>query len=288
MLIGYQEGTGIMCADSTLERDLELCEKVGFDIIEIRYDALQKYLMTHSIHDLKAFFAGSRLRPHCVGGLFIDEHLFAGTTPERVELDKTVLNHVVAACHAAHAIGDHYFLVINHILNAGTLFRPMDILDQDYPYSKDQVTEFSVRVLRKICEIAQDFDINIAMEPVCGRGGSVKTMEHAMEIIEAVGYHNIGLCPDSFNQYINGKNNDFSIYKNVPAEKIYTAHINNCDNEPLGVLAPFHRRFCDSGEIDLDNFMMNLKAIGYQGPVSVEVLRPEYYGWPIEKVINEA
>ncbi|MCL2401637.1 MAG: hypothetical protein FWC90_03230, partial [Oscillospiraceae bacterium] len=59
-------------------------------------------------------------------------------------------------------------------------------------------------------------------------------------------------------------------------------------DEPLGVLLPQHRRFCDSGAIDLDNCLMNLKAIGYKGPISVETLRPEYYSWPIEKVINEA
>jgi 2-keto-myo-inositol isomerase len=288
MLIGYQEGTGIFCADSTLEKDLMLCEKEGFDIIEIRFDALQNYLLTHSIRELKAFFAGSRIKPHCMGGQFIDPEVFIGKTPERNQLDKEIMTRFIAACHISQQIGEHYFLVVNHLLNAGTLTRPVDILDQDYPYSRDEVTEFTVRILRKFCSVAQDYDVSIAFEPVCGRGGSVKTMEHALEIVNETGYPNIGLCLDSFNQYINGKNNDFSIYKVLPPEKIITAHINNCDSLPLGVLAPPHRRFCDSGEIDLDNFCANLKAIGYKGPVSIEVLRPEYYAWPIEKVIHEA
>jgi 2-keto-myo-inositol isomerase len=288
MLIGYQEGTGIGCADSTLERDLVLCEEAGFDIIEIRFDALQGYLLTHSIQDLKSFFAGSRIRPHCMGGQFISENLFDGKTPEEVELDKSVLTRFVAACEICRQIGDPYFLVINHLLNAGTLSRPMDILDRDYPYSRDQVTEFTVRILKKFCSIAEAYGVGISFEPVCGRGGSVKTMDHALEIVNETGFRNIGICLDSFNQYINGKNNDFSIFNVLPPEKIITAHINNCDDLPLGTLAPPHRRFCDSGAIDLDNYLASLKAIGYKGPVSIEVLRPEYYAWPIEKVVKEA
>ena len=289
MLIGYQEGTGIGCADSTLGTDLKLCEEAGFDVIEIRFDSLARYLVTHPLSEVKDFFASSHLKPHCMGGHFVLPNNFAGKTREEQILDADIITKIIAACHVASVIGDHYFLIINHVLQyvspEGMMF---DVLDQDYPYSRDQVTEFSVRILKKLCSIAADYGVSIAWEPVCGRGGSVKTMDHAMEIINETGYSNIGLCLDSFNQYINGKNNDFSIFKDLPADKIITAHINNCDDEPLGLLSPQHRRFCDSGAIDLDNFMMNLKAIGYKGPVSVEVLRPEYYAWPIEKVIREA
>ena len=289
MLVGYQEGTGIGCADSTLWTDLQLCEKVGFDVIEIRFDALVRYLVSNSVKELKAFFASSRIKPHCMGGHFILPTDLAGTDAAGRERDSGIMTRFIAACHIAEQIGDRYFLVINHILQerspAGMI---VDVLDQDYPYPRDQVTEFSARILKRFCTVAADYGISIAWEPVCGRGSSVKTMDHAMEIINETGCDNIGLCLDSFNQFINGKNNDFSIYKDLPSDRIITVHINNCDDEPLGVLLPQHRRFCDSGAIDLDNCLQNLKAIGYKGPISVETLRPEYYSWPIEKVIKEA
>ena len=288
MLVGYQEGTGIGCADSTLETDLILCEKAGFDVIEIRFDALARYLVTHSLGELRDFFKHSRIKPHCMGGHFILPDNFAGKTREAREMDASIITRLIAACHIAEQIGDGYFLIINHVLQYAAPGGMFDVLDEDYPFSRDEVTEFSVRILRKICAVAADYGVSIAWEPVCGRGGSVKTMDHAMEIINGTGFPNIGLCLDSFNQYINGKNNDFSIFKGLPADKIITVHINNCDDEPLGVLSPQHRRFCDSGAIDLDNFLANLKAIGYKGPVSVEVLRPEYYSWPIERVVKEA
>ena len=289
MLIGYQQGTGIGCADSTLERDLMLCEKAGFDVIEIRFDSLQKYLIDHSAKELKAFFDSSHIKPVCMGGQFISPDFFAGATPEARQRDAMMMTNLIAACHVGEQIGEQSFLVINHVLmTTDSRGRPTDELNTDYPYARDQVTEFTVRILNKYCSIAQYYGLNIAFEPVCGRGGSVKTMDHALEIINATDYDNIGLCPDAFNQFINGKSNDFSIYKNLPPEKISTVHLNNCDDEPLGVLNVPHRRFADSGAIDLDNFMMNLDAIGYKGPVSIEANRPEYFTWPIEKVINEA
>ncbi len=51
MKIGYNEATAKDC--STLEKDLELCEKYGFDYIEIRLDMLKDYLKTHTSDDLK-------------------------------------------------------------------------------------------------------------------------------------------------------------------------------------------------------------------------------------------
>ena len=289
MLIGYQQGTGIGCADSTFDKDLMLCEKVGFDVIEIRFDSLTRYLVTHSIREVKDFFAGSRIKPRCMGGHFILPDDLAGKDAAGKDRDAALMTRFIAACHIAEQIGERYFLVINHLLQERTPDgMPVDVLDRDYPYQRDQVMEFTVRILKRFCAVAADYGVSIVLEPVCGRGGSIKTMDHAMEIINGTGCSNIGLCLDSFNQYINGKNNDFSIYKDLPADKIVSVHINNCDDESLGVLSPQHRRFADSGAIDLDNCLQNLKAIGYKGPISVETLRPEYYSWPIEKVISEA
>ena len=44
--LGYNEAT---CKEnSTVENDLLLCEKYGYDYIELRLDMLQEYLKTHT------------------------------------------------------------------------------------------------------------------------------------------------------------------------------------------------------------------------------------------------
>lgn len=75
MKIGYNEATAKDC--STLEKDLELCEKYGFDYIEIRLDMLKDYLKTHTSDDLKKFFETSHIKPHAMNALYIYEDLFS-------------------------------------------------------------------------------------------------------------------------------------------------------------------------------------------------------------------
>lgn len=59
--LGFNEAT---CKEnSSVEKDLALCEKYGYDYIELRLDMLKDYLKTHTVDDLKAFFAGSHLKP---------------------------------------------------------------------------------------------------------------------------------------------------------------------------------------------------------------------------------
>ena len=59
--LGFNEAT---CKEnSSVEKDLELCEKYGYDYIELRLDMLKEYFKTHTIDDLKAFFAKSHLKP---------------------------------------------------------------------------------------------------------------------------------------------------------------------------------------------------------------------------------
>ena len=53
MFISYNEACARDC--STLEQDLVLCEKAGFDYIEIRLDMLTDYLKRHTVEELAAF-----------------------------------------------------------------------------------------------------------------------------------------------------------------------------------------------------------------------------------------
>lgn len=48
--LGYNEAT---CKEnSTVEKDLALCEKYGYDYIELRLDMLKDYLQTHTVEEI--------------------------------------------------------------------------------------------------------------------------------------------------------------------------------------------------------------------------------------------
>ncbi len=55
MFISYNEACARDC--STLEQDLVLCEKAGFDYIEIRLDMLTDYLKRQRWRSWRHFFA---------------------------------------------------------------------------------------------------------------------------------------------------------------------------------------------------------------------------------------
>ena len=59
MRLGYNEATCM--ENSSLEQDLILCEKYGYDDIELRIDMLEAYLQTHTVEDLQAFFSASHV-----------------------------------------------------------------------------------------------------------------------------------------------------------------------------------------------------------------------------------
>ena len=98
--LGFNEAT---CKEnSDVARDLALCEKYGYDYIELRLDMLNnKYFKTHTIADLQTFFAKSHLKPFAFNS--IENINF--NTPE--QWDKLV-ELFTFGCEVAQAIGNKY------------------------------------------------------------------------------------------------------------------------------------------------------------------------------------
>ena len=67
MKTSYNEACARDC--STLEKDLALCEKAGFDYIEIRLDLLRGWLKKHTVEQLTEFFETHRLKPHAINAV---------------------------------------------------------------------------------------------------------------------------------------------------------------------------------------------------------------------------
>ena len=76
MKTSYNEACARDC--STLEKDLALCEKAGFDYIEIRLDLLRGWLKEHTVEQLKEFFETHRLKPHAINAVYLAPRAFSG------------------------------------------------------------------------------------------------------------------------------------------------------------------------------------------------------------------
>ena len=279
MKLGYNEATGMGC--STLEADLFLCEAVGFDYIEIRFDMLRCYLSDHRLEDLRDQFRKLRLKPHGLNALYIYNEMLSGSKNPDPAREKEVMDDFFLGCQTGEMIGSHNMVVVPDLYREAPNTRP-------YLEPRENIFLDSVRILRALADLAAPSDMKLAFEPVGSPGSAVKTVEQAWEIVQGVNRENVGLALDCFNLHLCGKLNDFSSIRKIPPEKIFAVHINNVDHVSPDVMGNAHRRLCGPGAIDLENYLGNLRAAGYGGMVSIETFRPEYWAMNNEALIREA
>lgn len=276
MKLSYNEACARDC--STLEKDLELCEEAGFDYIEIRLDMLRKYLVNHTPEDLTAFFKKSHIKPHAFNALYLYPEFLSDKDDEVKQ--KTLLDEFLLGCIVGKAIGSHYFIVVP----------PLQSNPKGGPYrgEKEETFRECVRILSSLSDIARPYDMNLCFELVGFERSSVRSIEDADRIVRAVDRDNVGFVFDSYNIYLNGGKNDFEPIMNVQKEKIFAVHLMSGDDVPPSEMGQDRRCFCGSGVVDTDLFLKTLKKAGYDGMVSAETFRPEYWSRTPEWVIKEA
>lgn len=265
MLISYNEACARDC--STLEQDLALCEKAGFDCIEIRLDMLADYLTRHTLADLAAFFKTSRLRPHAFNALYLyPEFLSDRDDPAR---QKALLDEFRLGCEAGQAIGSGYFIIVP----------PLQRDPAGGPYVGNWEDTFAdcVRILKQLAGMAEPYGMKLCFELVGFERSSVRSIAQADAIVRAVDRANVGFVFDSYNIFLNGGCNDFSAIGQVQPEKIFAAHLMSADDVPAAQRGQDKRCFCGQGVVDTVGFLQALKAAGYEGIASVETFRPEYW-----------
>lgn len=265
MKLGYNEACAMK--KSTLGHDLVLCEKYGYDYIEIRLDMLKVYLENNTIEDLQNFFKHSHLKPFAFNS--IEDVNFCSETQwkDRVEL-------FTFACEAAQKINNPYIIVVP------------TMSDEMKNKSEKEVFDDSVKVLHLLAEIAKPYGIKIAFEPIGDIRWCVRSLSQCWNIIKAVDRDDVGIALDGINMFLYNRLENINDIDLIPIEKIFVYHIDDCENLPLGVLDHCHRLFPGEGVIPLEEISKKLKAKGYIEIASMELFRPEYWEMDPEEVIR--
>lgn len=260
MKICFNEATTMK--KSTLELDLDLCNKYGYDFIEIRMDKLNSYLEKHSLDDLVNFFDNNQLKPYAFNALeFV-------TFRDMISYRK-LKDDLVFLCEVGTKIKCKNIVVVPSF---------------DVGYTKKQIKEETVRVLNDLADVAEKYNINLAFEFVGYPNCSVNTFEQAYEIVTAVNRTNVGLVLDCF--HFHSMNSKIEELKKADPHKIFIFHIDDAEDLPVGALRDNNRLWPGDGVIDLDIILTTLKEIGYDEMASIELFRPEYWEWEPEKAIK--
>lgn len=276
MKISYNEATAKGC--SSLEKDLELCEQIGFDYLEIRLDMLRDYLARHSLSELAAFFRTSRLKPHALNAVYLYPEFLSERDPEDKKTE--VMNDFLLACEAGVAIGSQYMIVVPPLQR--------DPLGGPFPGNREETAKECIRILSALSEMALPFGMNLCFEPVGFNRSSVRNMKEAAAIVNEVDRPNVGFALDSYNLYLYEGSNDFSSIGEVDPAKIFAVHMMSGLDVPAEERGQDKRCYPDRGVVDTGNFLKNLKQTGYEGMVSIETFNPDYWKEKPEHVIAMA
>ena len=263
--LGFNEAT---CKEnSSVERDLELCEKYGYDYIELHLDMLKEYLKTHTVEDLKAFFAKSHLKPFAFNS--IENINFC--SPEEW---KEVVDLVTFGCQLSKEIGNKYLIIVPTVRD-DMIFK-----------NEQEIFEDSVKVINELADIAEQYGVGLSFEPIGDRRWCCNSVRQAWEIVQAVNRDSVGLTVDCINVYMHDKCADVDYIRKIPKEKLFVYHINDCEDLPLRVLDHCHRIMPGKGCIPIAEVSKAVMDVGYDGPACLELFRPEYWEMDAEDVIK--
>lgn len=148
--------------------------------------------------------------------------------------------------------------------------------------------------LREAAPVLADHGVRLGLEyvsPRTRRAGAAFPFVHAMdsvcELIDAAGQPNVGLMLDSFHWHCAAESVDD--LRQLAAEQAVVVHINDAPQD-VGVdqLDVRDRALPGAtGVIDLEGFMLALRAIGYDGPVTAEPTHPRWVGMKHDQAAAE-
>lgn len=268
MKLGFNEATALQCKGQSLEQDLELCERLGFDYIELRGDCIRSYLTRHTLEELAAWFQGHRLKPWAYNTLeFFNLRDEAGTQ----EIDEHV-DFIIEVCRA---VGMQLLIAV-----------PTFHLDQ--PLSKGEIREATVTRLREIADRIAPHGLRVALE-FCGVPScSINQFGTAWDVVTACDRENVGITLDTY--HFHAMDSHWEDLEKADPSKIFAYHLNDSEDLPIG--APYllddKRLWPGEGCLDHARTCEILKRIGFDGVCTIEEFRPEYYALSHEENVTTA
>jgi len=263
MLIGLNGATTKESAD--LLTDIEISAELGYDFVEIWKSKLYNYLKLGNIEGLRNSLVKNKIKAYAINSI---ENI---TFRNREELSY-IKEELVHLCEIAEKIRCGYIIVVPSQ-------KPLGV-------SKEEIKQESIATLKELSKITQTYDVGLAFEFIGPGNSSVKTLNDAWQIVKAIETNNVGLVIDSFHFYSGGSS--IQSIKNVPQDKIFIFHINDCEDLPVEKLQDRHRLLPGEGVIPLREIAKVLKSIGYNRAISIELFRPEYWDWKPRKIAYES
>ena len=228
--------------------------------VELWLTKLEQHLATSSVADTTKLLADRGLRPVAAalqGGLLVSQG----------EQRKAHFDHLKRRLDLCQAFG-----------------APVLVVGADFAAPPDPTSIGRALVsLAEAARWAAGFGVTLALE-FRGRDTFCNNLDTALTLVERCGEPNVGVCLDLFHFHA-GPSKEADLLRLTAAN---LAHVQVCDvaGVPREVMADADRVMPDDGDFVLAPVIDRLKAIGYAGAVSLELLNPVLWQLPPAQVAD--
>ena len=255
---------GSTARHSSTEEDIAAASAVGFDGLELKSWKMDDFLPRGEVADLKRQLEDGDLSPVSLGPY--DLIAFGPDVQRHASLDK-LKEHAEAAAR----LGVPGFVMLCD--------------EPEEPMDRDHALTVISEAAAEYAETLSPFGTQLGIEPFGGHS-VFRGPAEAADIMTRCLADNIKVVMDTFHYYKN----------RIPVEEVsclspdqlLVLHVNDCEDLPPAELEDRHRLYPGLGVIPILDIVGPMIEAGYDGYLSVEAHRPEYWAAPVEVVCREA
>jgi 2-keto-myo-inositol isomerase len=243
-----------------LEADLTAYSRSGWTAVELWLTKLESFLGQHSIEEVRGLLASNGLKPAAAaaqGGLLLSRGA------ERAE-------------HWSHF---RRRLALLKDLGVPILIVPVDFAVE---LSADDYGR-AATALGEAAELALTFGVRIALE-FQKTAKFCASLDTTLALIAQCGSHNVGVCLDLFHYYTGPSKFEDLAYLSL--DNLAWVQICELSGTPRELAGDSDRILPGEGDFQLGPIMDHLGRIGYDGYVSLEVLNPQLWQIPADRVAD--
>ncbi len=236
---------------SNLLGDIRVAKESGYAALEPTTHKLERYLDAgYEVEDLLP----------ALGSLKVD--MVSSFEPIERQ-DRAIMKHrCQRLCQAAQTIGCSAFQVV-----------ALDGL-KHLPWS--QMCQEFAALLGELADIAAPFGVHLALEPVAF--APLRTLAHALEVIDAAERDNIGLNIDTFHMWAGGT--PWEQVARLDRRKILVVHLSDATPRRGAEWSDTDRGVLPGdGIIPLQEGIAAIRSTGYDGVWAIEMMSDYYWEW---------
>jgi len=261
MRLGFN-GATTQTAD--LATDIRIAGQSGYNVIELRDDKLDQFLTHGSLDDVLRMLREANVAAWTINAI------------SRICVDGAAgTERVLARCRElsryAQAIKCPWVLGVPGPTDGRT-----DV----------QVTSDTVAALREMADAAAEFGTGIAFEFMGFPWAAVRDVAGAWAIIRQADRPNLGIIVDTAHFYAGGST--LESIGEVDPERLTVLHINDVEDVAKPDITDGHRLYPGDGVIPLQDILRAVRMTGWDGVLSVELFREEYWQQDPQAVAREA